>query len=128
MDYIDFKSDVNLNIRDGFLDSNNNNLPEALKYAKYLTTEFNDFIQYCFDYFGGLIEEEKKRCAMGILAALDSLQNPYRYGNFNMSSMFSVHLCAGRLMKQHEIRGQVIDVSQIQRDVLAYLRSLSIPN
>lgn len=125
--YIDFKSGVNLNIRNGFLQRNDNNLPEALKYANYLTAEFNDFIQYGFDYFGDSIDE-KKRCAIGILAAMDSLQNPYRYGNFNMSSMFSVHLCAGRLLKQHEIRGQVIDVSQIQRDVLAYLRSVSIPD
>ena len=96
--YIDFKSGVQHHIRNKFLAANNNNLPEAESCATYLADELTDFIRYCFDNFGE------------------------RYKNYNMSSMFDVHLCAGRIMAKHAIQQEEIPLSQIENDVLASLR------
>lgn len=120
--YIDFKSGVQHHIRNKFLLANNNNLPVAERCATYLADELTDFIKYCFENFGDDLKE-RYRCSIGILAKMDSVDHPERYKNYNMSSMFDVHLCAGRLMAKHAIQQEDVPLFQIENDVLASLKS-----
>lgn len=123
--YIDFKSGVQHIIRNKFLKTNGNNLPEAVQCATYLADELTDFIRYCFNNFGGGLKE-MYRCSIGIIAKMDSLDHPERYKNYNMSSMFDVHLCAGRMMAKHAINQEEIPLSTIENDVLASLKSTQV--
>ena len=123
--YIDFKSHVKLHIRNKFLEANDNNLPEAVQCATYLSDELTEFIRYCFENFGDSLKE-KYRCSIGIFAKMDSVDHPERYKNYNMSSMFDVHLCAGRLMAKHAVHQEEIPLSQIENDVLTSLKSTQV--
>lgn len=123
--YIDFKSGVQHHIRNKFLEANGNNLPEAVECATYLADEFTDFIKYCFENFDDSLKE-RYRCSIGIVAKMDSLDHPERYKGYNMSSMFDVHLCAGRIMAKHAVHQEEIPLSQIENDVLASLKSTQV--
>lgn len=123
--YIDFKSGVQHHIRNKFLEANGNNLPEAVQCATYLADELTDFIRYCFENFGDSLKE-KYRCSIGIFAKMDSVDHPERYKNYNMSSMFDVHLCAGRMMAKHAVHQEETPLSQIENDVLASLKSTQV--
>ena len=123
--YIDFKSGVQHHIRNKFLAANGNNLPEAVSCATYLADEFTDFIKYCFENFDDSLKE-RYRCSIGIVAKMDSLDNPERYKNYNMSSMFDVHLCAGRIMAKHAIQQEDVPLARIENDVLEALKATHV--
>lgn len=123
--YIDFKSGVQHHIRNKFLEANGNNLPEAVEGATYLADELNDFIRYCFENFGDTLKE-RYRCSIGILAKIDSVDHPERYKSYNMSSMFDVHLCAGRIMAKHAIQQEDVPLAQIENEVLTSLKSTQV--
>ena len=123
--YIDFKAGVQHHIRNKFLAANNNNLPEAESCATYLADEFTDFIKYCFDNFDDSLKE-RYRCSIGIVAKMDSLDNPERYKGYNMSSMFDVHLCAGRIMAKHAIQQEDVPLARIENDVLESLKATHV--
>ena len=57
---------------------------------------------------------------------MDSVDHPERYKNYNMSSMFDVHLCAGRIMAKHAIQQEDVPLSQIENDVLESLRETQV--
>lgn len=78
-----------------------------------LANDSNDFIKYCAEYFP-TDKENAYRCAVGILAKMDSQTHPERYKAYNMDSMFDVRLCAGRIIKRED----EIAISQIETDIL----------
>ena len=119
--YIDFKSGVQHHIRNKFLEANGNSLPEAVEGATDLAAGLNDFIRYCFDNFGDTLKE-RYRCSIGILAKIDSVDHPERYKSYNMSSMFDVHLCAGRIMAKTAIQQEDLPLAKIKNQVLTSLK------
>lgn len=68
----------------------------CLKDAHHLAREASVFIKYCGETF---TDYNPERCALGILAKVDSRRHPERYGNMNMNSCFDAHLVAGYYMK-----------------------------
>lgn len=64
--------------------------------AHLLAREASVFIKYCNEAFTNYNPE---RCALGILAKVDSQRHPERYGNMNMNSCFDTQLVAGYYMK-----------------------------
>lgn len=72
----------------------------AVERVSKLANEANDFINYCATNFPAT-KENAHRCAVGILAKVDSQIHPENYKAYNMDSMFDVRLCAGRIIK-HE--------------------------
>jgi hypothetical protein len=88
----------------------------AMYIASHLVNECNAFVDYCAEHFG---EEhnEAYRCAMGIMAKLDSQNHPERYKEYSMNSMFEVHLCAGRIIEHEDI----VAICQLEDEVIASL-------
>ena len=78
-----------------------------------LVNESNGFIKYCAEHFP-TDKENAYRCAVGIMAKIDSQTHPERYETYNMDSMFDVRLCAGRVIKRED----EIAISQIEHDIL----------
>lgn len=85
----------------------------GVEHVSNLANESNDFIKYCAEHFP-TSKENAYRCAVGIMAKMDSQTNPERYKTYNMESMFDVSLCAGRVIKREE----EITISQIETDIL----------
>ena len=66
-----------------------------------IANDANDFVAYCASNF----PQDKKnasRCAVGILAKLDSQKHPERYSAYDMNSMFDIRLCAIRLLQDED--------------------------
>ena len=78
-----------------------------------LANDSNDFIKYGAEYFPR-DKENAYRCAVGILAKMDSQTHPERYKAYNMDSMFDVRLCAGRIIKREDETA----ISQLEADIL----------
>lgn len=106
-----FKSEVRSKIYGQLCKANN-----AMDIAKHLVNECGVFIDYCADNFG---EEHKEahRCAIGILAKWDSQSKPDRYKEYSMSSMFDVHLCAGRIIENEDI----VAITQLEDEIISKL-------
>lgn len=81
-----------------------------------LANDSNKFIKYCATHFPGG-KENAYRCAVGIMAKMDSQTHPERYKNYDMGSMFNVRVCAGRIIK-HESE---IAIEQLATDILGVL-------
>lgn len=106
-----FKSEVRSQIYNRLMKDKN-----AMNIASHLVNECREFVDYCAEHFG---EEhnEAYRCAVGIMAKLDSQNHPERYKGYSMSSMFEVHLCAGRIIEHEDI----VAISQLEDEVIASL-------
>jgi len=106
-----FKAEVRSQIYNRLMKNTN-----AMKIASHLVNECSEFVDYCSEHFG---EEHKEayRCAVGIMAKLDSQNHPERYKEYSMNSMFDVHLCAGRIIEQESI----VAISQLEDEVITFL-------
>lgn len=106
-----FKAEVRSQIYNRLMKNKN-----AMTIASHLVNECSEFVDYCSEHFG---EEHKEayRCAVGIMAKLDSQNHPDRYKEYSMSSMFEVHLCAGRIIEHEDI----VAISQLEDEVITYL-------
>lgn len=78
-----------------------------------LANDANDFITYCSSYFP-VDKENAYRCAVGILAKLDSQSHPERYKAYNMDSMFDIRRCACRIIKHEDD----VAIEQIEAEIL----------
>ncbi len=66
-----------------------------------IANDANDFVAYCANNF----PQDRKnasRCAVGILAKLDSQKHPERYSAYDMNSMFDIRRCAVRLLQDED--------------------------
>ena len=106
-----FKEEVRSQIYNRLMKNKN-----AMAIASYLVNECSEFVDYCANHF---TEDHKEayRCAVGIMAKLDSQNHPERYKEYSMSSMFEVHLCAGRIIEREDIAA----ISQLEDEVIASL-------
>lgn len=106
-----FKAEVRSQIYNRLMKNKN-----AMNIASHLVNECSEFVDYCSEHFG---EEHKEayRCAVGIMAKLDSQNHTERYKEYSMSSMFDVHLCAGRIIEHEDI----VAISQLEDEVITYL-------
>lgn len=108
MSFDEYKMRVlkNLNKRVGSLHDSNRLVKETLP-----------FIQYCFDNFEHE-DPEYEKCAIGILAKLDSQSNPDRYLRYGMNSCFEVHLLAGRIIRS-ECK---VTIKDVESDILTKMK------
>ena len=83
-----------------------------------LANDANDFINYCATGFPN-DKNNACRCAVGILAKIDSQKHPERYSAYNMDSMFDVRLCAGRIIRHED----EVAIDQLEADIIAELGS-----
>ena len=106
-----FKEEVRSQIYNRLMKNKN-----AMNIALHLVNECSEFVDYCANHF---TEDHKEayRCAVGIMAKLDSQKHPERYREYSMSSMFEVHLCAGRIIEREDIDA----ISQLEDEVIASL-------
>lgn len=106
-----FKAEIRSQIYNRLMKNKN-----AMNIASNLVNECSEFVDYCAEHFG---EEHKEayRCAVGIMAKLDSQNHPERYKEYSMSSMFEVHLCAARIIEREDI----VAISQLEDEVIASL-------
>lgn len=81
-----------------------------------LANDANDFIKYCSSYFP-VDRENAYRCAVGILAKLDSQIHPERYKAYDMNSMFDIRRCAGRIIKHED----EVAIEQLEAEILEKL-------
>jgi len=66
-----------------------------------MANDANDFVAYCAGNFPQ-DRQNATRCAVGILAKLDSQKHPERYAAYDMNSMFDIRLCAIRLLQAED--------------------------
>lgn len=91
----------------------------AMNMANHLVNECSAFITYCAENFSkNKSHNEAYRCAIGILARWDYQNNPKRYKGYDMDSMFSVRLCAGRIIEKEDI----VAISQLEDDIIANMK------
>ena len=87
--YVEFKKSVEDNLkkrRTSSADSIENLM---------LDSAVEHFIEYCYTNFDNY---DPERCAVGIIAKLDSQRNPEKYKDHNMNSAFEVHMVAKYIM------------------------------
>ena len=106
-----FKAEIRSQIYNRLMKNKN-----AMNIASNLVNECSEFVDYCANHF---TEDRKEayRCAVGIMAKLDSQNHPERYKEYSMSSMFEVHLCAARIIEHEDI----VAISQLEDEVIASL-------
>lgn len=106
-----FKAEVRSQIYKRLMKNKN-----AMNIAAHLVNECSEFVDYCAEHFG---EEHKEayRCAVVIMAKLDSQNHPERYKVYSMDSMFEAHLCAARIIEHEDI----VAISQLEDEVIASL-------
>ena len=66
-----------------------------------MANDANDFVAYCAGHFPK-DRQNATRCAVGILAKLDSQKHPERYTAYDMNSMFDIRRCAIRLLQAED--------------------------
>lgn len=72
--------------------------PEAVS---SMANDANDFVAYCAGNFPQ-DRQNATRCAVGILAKLDSQKHPERYAAYDMNSMFDIRRCARKLLQDED--------------------------
>lgn len=66
-----------------------------------IANDANDFVAYCANNFPR-DRKNAARCAVGILAKMDSQKHPERYSAYDMNSMFDIRRCAIRLLQDED--------------------------
>ena len=85
----------------------------AMWMSSHLVKESEEFIKYIAENFS-TDHKEANKCAVGILAKVDSKSHPERYAKFDMSSMFDIHHLARLILEQED----VVAISQLEDDII----------
>ena len=96
---------------------NINSRVNSVEVTQSLVKDAKSFIDYCYNNFDKT-DKEIDKCAVGILLKVDSQKNPDKYKNYNMDSMFDIHLVAGRFTREENHSA----IKELEDEIIAHFK------
>ena len=97
---------------------NLNSRIKSVEATNSLAKDAKSFIDYCYNHFDKT-DKEIDKCSVGILLKFDSQKNPDKYKNYNMDSMFDIHLVAGRFTRDENHSA----IKNLEDEIISQLNS-----